>query len=709
MKPRQYRVRGACCVALTLMSDGALAQLPDSPDPEHNVYPQVITPTRLKQALTDVPASVTVITADTIRRLGLSHIGDILRLVPGMAITPSTGNDLRANYHGAYAISPRRMNVLVDGVSVYRPAFSRVEWSLLPLALEDIDHIEVIRSPNSAAYGPNSMTAIINIFSKHPKDVDKGLASVALGSQGAVETTARLATTLGSTAVRLTANTQRDSGYDHISLPGDQDSTRVQRLNLRAQHDLADGGSLDVQASYVKAQAGINYFDPYQVSYPDQQRQDSQWSAKWTKALSATHELQVEAFRADAATQQQWRSCLPGAAFLPEVGALYRANPDYVYQIFAGQMPSGGSAQDNALALIALQAIAGMGGAALTPSCGSANQNGRESRTQLEIQDTYVASSALRFVAGLGIRYQQADSQTFFAGTEGSTVRWAFGHMESRPLDWLTANVGGYVESSSLAGHTFSPRIGINAHVSATQTLRAVISKGTRAPDLFEQRANWSYSFTNLTPTIGGASSARLALSAQAETALVSERIISRELGYMLNLQSAGLLLDAKVFDDRLSNLISDKLALTDFGPENNGAVRLSGAELQTTWDWSPQWSGLLSYGYLLNRDASSSVEVMQYSRHSGAIGISRDLGDGWRTSLAYYGASGNGYHEERYGRTDLSISRTFMLGPQSVSALVTLSYLDNPIVSTYQHQGMYFTSSYDSRFSIRGQCRITF
>ena len=41
------------------------------------------------------------------------------------------------------------MQVLVDGHSIYTPIVGGVNWSDLPIALADIERIEVIRGPNA--------------------------------------------------------------------------------------------------------------------------------------------------------------------------------------------------------------------------------------------------------------------------------------------------------------------------------------------------------------------------------------------------------------------------------------------------------------------------------------------------------------------------------------------------------------------------------
>ena len=139
--------------ALTSMTTAFAADGQPPSDEVDATYTTVITPARLKQSLQDAPASVTVITAEQLRRLNIEHVWDALRLVPGMEVTQSTANRVLVNYHGTNIRNPRRMNVLIDGMSVYRPGFSEIYWGQLPVAIEDIERIEVTRGPNSAAYG----------------------------------------------------------------------------------------------------------------------------------------------------------------------------------------------------------------------------------------------------------------------------------------------------------------------------------------------------------------------------------------------------------------------------------------------------------------------------------------------------------------------------------------------------------------------------
>lgn len=698
--------------AAALMTVYANAQsLPPEPSGPGDAYPVVLTPTRLRQSLQDVPASVTILTAEMFSRFGITNVPDALRLVPGMAVTQPSGNDYRINYHGTNILTPRRMNVLIDGVSVYQPAFARVDWKNLPVAVEDIDRIEVTRGPNSAAYGPNSMLGIVNIITKHPNDVERGLAVATIGSRGTIGLTGRVGLVIGETSLRLTLNKERDSGYDFVSRAGEgHNNTNLDRLNFRSQTRLGNSATLDVDAGYVSGTKEASVADQFQTTDPNQKVEDAYLSGTLTHYLSPNHQLQLRGTYWSNRVRQEWTSCPPTVVILPALFTLWQANPAYANAILARKVPSGGSPSDDALAAAAITAVARFGSRATQPTCGTANQNLFERRITFELQDTYVVSDTLRVVAGIGARHQLGDSATYLGGSVSNSVRWAFGNAEYKPRPWLSLNAGGYAEHDDLSRTTnFSPRVAANIRLSSNQTVRFVRSSGTRTPDIQEQRANWTYNFNDASPLFNGSSVARFYQSARSPGGLRSEKIISQEIGYLLNRPSLGLLFDAKIFDDRLYDLISEKLQLSDFKPTNGGSVRLTGAELQANLELSSDWTAFATYAYLLNRDASNQLEKTQYSRSSGSFGLSHRFGDGWTSSFAYYGASGDGIGQRHYGREDLTLSKTIRLRDTRAAFSLIVRRLDNTTVSYFRDFGSIPESVYNNRIQVFGQVKVSF
>ncbi|VTU19875.1 Outer membrane cobalamin translocator [Variovorax sp. SRS16] len=670
----------------------------------------IITPTRLKQPLQDVPASVTVISAEMLRRYAITNVPDALRLVPGMAVTRNTGSSYTINYHGTNSRSGRRMNVLIDGISVYQPGLSEIDWAQLPIAIEDIERIEVTRSPNSATYGPNSMLATINIITKDSSDTPTGQASMGSGSNRQRHVYGRVSGTFGDTTAYLSMSRDSDTGYSTISnAPGPHDSTAVSRLLLRSKTAIDAATTLTLQAAYSAGTSEVPLTSTYE-EFPDKDLRNYSLGATLTKRLSDRHELQVRASYAQFSTTQEWATCFPKATYLPQLFDLYTLNPSYANTLLTGRIPSGGTPLDNAQALQAAQSIRALGSTALQPFCGVTNANVRQSRSEFELQDTYVASGQLRIIAGGGGRVQKADSQTYLGGSVSDTLFYGFATAEYKPsVDW-TINLGGYVEDDRLSATTFAPRAALNYHVSPNQTLRFVVSKGIRTPDIMEQRGDISYTLKPYVVSPGLSSTPRFYQNSQSVGSLEAERIVSREIGYMLNLPERGLMLDVKAFSDQLRDLISQPVTVTSFRPNNDNSVNISGIEAKLNYKFSPDLSGFANYAYLRNQGATDPIEAGQYSRNSGAIGLSRDLAGGLQLTSAYYGASGNSLGLNEYGRLDLILTKTFFAAQHKIEGRIRLSRLNNPTTSYYRGTGFSLgSSSYGDRLQAYADIRLFF
>lgn len=695
---------------LVSLNARANSDVPDV-DSTHAQYPVVITPTRLRQSLADVPASVTVLTHETLIRYGVTNLAEALRLVPGMAVLQTAGNDYRINYHGTNMLSPRRMNVLIDGISVYRPGYSRVDWKQLPIAIDDIDRIEVTRGPNSVTYGPNSLMATINVLTKQAKDYERAYVTVAGGDKASAYLYGRSGLVIGKTAVGVTASRERDSGYDYLSRIGQgHDSTEIQRLSIKSHTDLTDSTTFDFQATLTDTGKQVPFADAYQVSFPDAKVRDNYIDFALTTNLAENHELSLKTNYSETNSKQSWTTCIPQALLLPEMFDMWKANPSYANALIARRTPTGGTAEDNALAARAFAAIRALGAAAVQPVCGIANQDAIQTRLDFELQDTYVFSDHLRVVSGVGSRVQRAISETYQAGSHTNNIYRAFGNFEYKPVDWININIGGYYEHDDLSESTFSPRVAMNARLTETQSVRAIVSKAVRTPDVQEQLANWSYILRTTVP-VAGSTSQHFYQSATSPGGLGAETILSYELGYLLAVQKYGLLFDVKIFHDVLDNLISEKLALGGFRPTNNGSATLNGAEIQTSINLSSGWSGFLNLSYLDN-DTPVLTEQTQYSRYSGSVGVSKSLPMNWRASVAYMAASGDGLGEGPFGRVDVTVGKNFNLSGYQSSLTLTASHYDRHETSYFRDftgQDAVLSSRYDKRTQLFARFNLSF
>jgi iron complex outermembrane recepter protein len=128
---------------------------------------EVISVTKRTQRASESAAAVGVLTGEEIRRSGARSIVEALRLMPGLQVARSGTHSYNVMSRG---FSSDKLEVLLDGRSVYTPLTSTVFWEVLDTYLPDIDRIEVIRGPGGTLYGANAMNGVINIITKHSAD-----------------------------------------------------------------------------------------------------------------------------------------------------------------------------------------------------------------------------------------------------------------------------------------------------------------------------------------------------------------------------------------------------------------------------------------------------------------------------------------------------------------------------------------------------------
>jgi outer membrane receptor protein involved in Fe transport len=131
-----------------------------------------VTATRSATALTDVPESMSVVTAAQIADTPAQGLDDILRDLPGMTLNnigPNVGHPTAYNESmRGLPTTETRMLVMVDGVPVNDPFFGYIQWNRVPL--DNIDHVEVVRGGGSPLWGNTAMGGVVNVITKTPQN-----------------------------------------------------------------------------------------------------------------------------------------------------------------------------------------------------------------------------------------------------------------------------------------------------------------------------------------------------------------------------------------------------------------------------------------------------------------------------------------------------------------------------------------------------------
>ena len=134
------------------------------------------------QRASDVPATMIIISRDEIGRFPEYDIPGILRHYAGMNVTRYAVGDGQASIRGAAIGHSPRLLVLIDGREVYLDTYGYTAWGALPVQLEEIQQIEIVKGPQSALYGFNAVSGVVNIITRNPEHGDYAVASAAAGT-----------------------------------------------------------------------------------------------------------------------------------------------------------------------------------------------------------------------------------------------------------------------------------------------------------------------------------------------------------------------------------------------------------------------------------------------------------------------------------------------------------------------------------------------
>ncbi|WP_304163845.1 TonB-dependent siderophore receptor [Phenylobacterium aquaticum] len=121
------------------------------------------------QRSTEVPVDMTIISQADIHRSGAKDLPTILARVAGVDVLNFAAGQSDVGIRGYNQARSPRLLVLVNGRQVYLDHFGYTDWSALPVQLSEIRQIEVVRGPNSAIFGFNAVSGVVNIITFNPK------------------------------------------------------------------------------------------------------------------------------------------------------------------------------------------------------------------------------------------------------------------------------------------------------------------------------------------------------------------------------------------------------------------------------------------------------------------------------------------------------------------------------------------------------------
>jgi iron complex outermembrane receptor protein len=242
----------------------------------------VVTASRTEQRLNEVPAAMTVLSAEDMEKIPADDFGDYLRNVPGLNVAQMSARDIQVSGRGATFSLANNELVLMDNRTLYLDFFGFVMWDFVPMDANEIKQIEVVRGPGSAVWGANAMTGVINLITKRPREMEGTTLKIGGGELGTAFAGITHAAARDRMGFKLSASYYEQDAYDRPSgiIPGtvgpanptgtpypvfDNTGTSQPKVNLRVDWDPDDETTWSFSGGYAATDgiihSGIGPFD----------------------------------------------------------------------------------------------------------------------------------------------------------------------------------------------------------------------------------------------------------------------------------------------------------------------------------------------------------------------------------------------------------------------------------------------------------------
>lgn len=195
-----------------------------------------------------VAAAVFVLSGDEIRAHGAQTLAEALRLVPGISVARNSANSWSVSARGFNSSLADKMEVVLDGRSLYTPLFSGVWWDAQSTFMDDIERIEVIRGPGASVWGANAVHGVINIVTRAASETQGNVVNLGLGSEVKRQANVRHGGKIGERGhYRVYAQSSDYDSSESLAGKDNQDAWDFNQLGFRSDWGLASGAGLTVQ------------------------------------------------------------------------------------------------------------------------------------------------------------------------------------------------------------------------------------------------------------------------------------------------------------------------------------------------------------------------------------------------------------------------------------------------------------------------------
>jgi len=178
-------------------------------DLEQLLQVHVETLNKRPQKYLQLPAAIYILDRQEIERSGAATIPDLLSRIPGVFVKQLSSDMVAVAIRNDIKLYSTNLLVLIDGSPYYNQGTSNGSWDILPVAVEDVERIEVIRGDGGTTWGTNSSGGVVNIITRSPDSEPRARIS----GSGGMSAPFRAHGVTSTGKLRLSAHNAVDHGW----------------------------------------------------------------------------------------------------------------------------------------------------------------------------------------------------------------------------------------------------------------------------------------------------------------------------------------------------------------------------------------------------------------------------------------------------------------------------------------------------------------
>ena len=143
----------------------------------------VTTAARRPDSIRHAAAPVQVLTREDLHRAGVRYLAEALRLADAFYVGRFDGRTWVVNTRGLNINGTNKLQVMIDGRTIYSPLFSGIFWDAQDVLIDDVERIEIIRGPGASLWGANAVHGTINVITRRAADTQGTLLTLGSGNE----------------------------------------------------------------------------------------------------------------------------------------------------------------------------------------------------------------------------------------------------------------------------------------------------------------------------------------------------------------------------------------------------------------------------------------------------------------------------------------------------------------------------------------------